>query len=262
MEDIRYRIQNKDKERQWCKLKLIGTIMTEDTNEILYEIKQLTTEEGFSVLKVKVGRNVKKDIEKIKIILDIIPDNARIRIDANQGYSFSDAKEFINSIHPDKIKKIELFEQPLKIEEWINMSRLNELSELPLMLDESICDEEDIIRALSLKCCSFIKLKLMKQGSFTEMEKMFNFANENGLNVIIGNGVQSEIGCINEAYIINKLNANKFASENNGFFKQSKRFLEKNIIKDSNNKFVFNFNFNYDSFYYEIKPFIIKESNF
>ena len=257
-ENINYQIKNKDKARQGCKLKLIGAIMSDDIHEISDEIKRLTLE-GYSVLKLKVGKNIEKDIKKTKNILNIIPDNVKIRIDANQGYSFLNAKKFINSIPPDKIKKIELFEQPLKTGEWVNMSKLNEFSEFPLMLDESIKGEEDIAKAVSLKCCSFIKLKLMKQGSFGEIKRIFNIAKDNGLNIIIGNGVQSEIGCINEAYIIDRLKANNFASENNGFLKQSKRFLEENIIRDKGDNFIFNYNIDYDSFYSRIKPFIMRE---
>jgi len=260
LENIAYKIENQNKKLPVFKLKLIGTLMGENINETADEIKRLAKEE-YSVIKVKVGKNVEKDIIKIKNILDILPDGEVIRIDANQGYSFSDAEKFITSIPSGKVKKIELFEQPLKTGEWLNMSRLHELSELPLMLDESICNEEDISRAISLKCCSFIKLKLMKQGSFMEMKKMFNLADSNGLNVIIGNGVQSEIGCINEAYIIDRLKANSFASENNGFLKQSKRFLKNNIIKKDGG-FSFDFDFDFDKFYNNIKPFIVKEFDF
>ena len=261
LENIIYKIENPDEKSSTFKLNLIGTLMNDDINEIPDAIKQLVMEK-YSVIKVKAGKDVEKDIIKIKNILDILPENVKIRIDANQGYSFLDAKKFITSIHPSKAGKIELFEQPLKTEEWVNMSKLNEFSEFPLMLDESIKGEEDIAKAVSLKCCSFIKLKLMKQGSFGEIKRIFNIAKDNGLNIIIGNGVQSEIGCINEAYIIDKLKANKFASENNGFLKQSKIFLKKNIIKDDDGKFIFNPNFDFDIFYDGIKPFIVRERNF
>lgn len=258
LENIIYEIENGDEKSSIFKLNLIGTLMSDDINEIPAAIKQLVAEKHF-IIKVKVGKNVKKDIIRIKNILDIIPEYVKIRIDANQGYSFTEAKEFIISIPSDKAGKIELFEQPLKIEEWVNMSKLNEFAKFPLMLDESIKGEEDIVRAASLKCCSFIKLKLMKQGSFEEIKRIFNIAKDNGLNIIIGNGVQSEIGCINEAYIIDKLQANKFASENNGFLKQSKRFLEENIIRDKGDNFIFNPNIDYGLFYSKIKPFIIRE---
>jgi hypothetical protein len=59
---------------------------------------------------------------------------------------------------------IELFEQPFKEGNWEDMKRLAKISPIPLMLDESIYDMNDIEKVIQLECADYIKLKLMNSS--------------------------------------------------------------------------------------------------
>ncbi len=195
-------------------LELAGIVSSEDPHEAREIISDLL-DDGYKTLKVKVGRDVRKDIEKTRRIQDFVGDRAQIRIDANQGFNYADAEAFVKNIDPGNI---ELFEQPFGIEEWDKMIALSKVSPVPLMLDESISTMRDLEKTALLKCARYVKFKLMKIGSFKKLLDLINWCRGRGIGVVLGNGVAGEIGCYHEALLGSRVLDN--AGEMNGFLKQ------------------------------------------
>ena len=101
----------------------------------------------YSTFKVKIGKDLKRDIEKVNLIGGLSKGKAKIRLDANQGYSLEEALVFVREVNP---ANIELLEQPLPRENWEEMKKLSQESPLLLMLDESNpVRSEDVARERS-----------------------------------------------------------------------------------------------------------------
>jgi len=66
---------------------------------------------GARILKVKLGKNAAEDVERIKQIRTAIGDGLKIRVDANQGWSFDDA---VNALQAIGKYGIEFCEQPMR----------------------------------------------------------------------------------------------------------------------------------------------------
>lgn len=172
-------------------------------------------EEGYKTLKIKIGFDLEEDINKVKKIQNIVGDRALLRLDANQAYTYEEAYRFTNRIDPFNI---ELLEQPFPTGVWEPMQRLSVDSPLPLMLDESIFNKQDVIQTGNLQCAQYIKFKLMKSASAVAMTEEMKTANEYGIKVLIGNGVASDIGCLQETLIGYHANC-QAAGEQNGYLK-------------------------------------------
>jgi len=210
---------------QLYNIPISGVINRDDVTSLETEINSLILS-GVKTIKIKVGRNLKKDIEKIQILSNHISSNVRIRIDANRGYTFDDAKYFVTRIPLDKVEHIE---EPLRKTDFHLYPTLKTISKVPLMLDESIFDITDIQMAHDNAYCDIIKFKLFKHGSPERTETLIRNTLNMGVGVILGNGIQSEIGCILEARIYNNLKLNN-AAEFNGFLKPCFTILDKPII--------------------------------
>lgn len=195
-------------------VELVGILSTDHHDRIVREFPEIISR-GFSTVKVKVGKNVDADIAKINLIQSLRPEGVKIRIDANQGYDFDQAAKFVRNVEPEGI---ELFEQPFPKGVWDEMKRLSEISPIPLMLDESINTGEDLARTIRLKCASYVKFKLMKAGSLSNLARLVKSARESGLGVVLGNGVAGEIGCFHEAVAAARVGLAN-AGEMNGFLK-------------------------------------------
>lgn len=172
-------------------------------------------EEGYKTLKIKIGFGLEEDLKKVKKIQNIVGDRALLRLDANQAYTYEEAYRFTNEIDPFNI---ELLEQPFSAGVWNPMKRLSADSPLPLMLDESIFNKQDVIKTGKLQCAQYIKFKLMKSASAVAMTKEMSVANDYGIKVLIGNGVSADIGCLQETLIGYHANCHT-AGEQNGYLK-------------------------------------------
>ena len=59
-------------------------------------------EEGFKTLKLKVGKNLKADIEVLQAIREVHPTCSFI-LDANEGYKTEEAVEVLQKLHGKNI---------------------------------------------------------------------------------------------------------------------------------------------------------------
>jgi L-Ala-D/L-Glu epimerase len=175
---------------------------------------------GYGTLKIKVGFDVDSDLERVRRIQAINKGRAKLRLDANQGYSAEQGCRFAASLAPDSI---ELFEQPCAAEDWDAAVRVAAVSTVPMMLDESIYGAADIERAATLRAARFIKLKLMKMGGLDRLAAGLDKIRALDIEPVLGNGVATELGCWMEACVARRHIAN--AGEMNGFLKPSSALL-------------------------------------
>jgi len=169
---------------------------------------------GFGTLKIKVGFDLAADLERVAFIQRCNRGRARLRIDANQGYSQDDGIRFAAEVAPDDV---ELLEQPCAADDWSAAAALAKVKNVPLMLDESIYGTADIERAAAIGA-AFVKLKLMKMGSLTRLSEGLELVRALGMEPVLGNGVASDLGCWMEACVARRHIRN--AGEMNGFLRQ------------------------------------------
>ena len=139
----------------------------------------------YQILKIKLGSGKDKEIvERIREETDKV-----IRVDANEGWSLDEARDMCNWLED---KNVELIEQPLKADELPLMEELKHVSPIPLIADENCLNADDIPQLTD----SFhgINIKLMKCGGCAEVPKMFKYANDSGLKVMLGCMVESSVG--------------------------------------------------------------------
>ena len=64
-------------------------------------------ERGFKIIKVKLGDDGKKDVERIRVIRECVGSNIKIRIDANQGWTIDEAIKTLKKINKYEIQYCE-----------------------------------------------------------------------------------------------------------------------------------------------------------
>ena len=180
--------------------------------------------EGYVTLKVKVGFDLRPDMERLAYIQDLVGDRAEIRVDGNQGYEPADGVAFVSGIDP---AGIELVEQPCAADDWdaaVAVAKAARPRGVPMMLDESIYGLEDVERARDLDCADIIKLKLMKLGGLDALVAGLRHIRACGMRPVLGNGVAGDIGCWMEARVAAIEIDN--AGEMNGYLKPRQRLFD------------------------------------
>jgi len=117
---------------------------------------------GYNILKTKVGKNLKDDIDRILAIHEGAP-GCRLMLDANQGYTPSQAVHFLEELEKRNIRP-ELFEQPVVKHDLKGMRFVKDHTSVPVAADESVFTSADAIEIVRTGCADLINIKLMKSG--------------------------------------------------------------------------------------------------
>jgi len=139
---------------------------------------------GFRILKVKTGTSVEEDIERVHKIREKVGSLIGIRVDANQGYTAAELKEFVR-----KTKKpgIEFIEQPLKENDIQGMFDVSENIRKKCATDESMHSPEDALRlAINPQPFGIYNIKLMKCGGIYAALQIAEIANLAGIDLMWG----------------------------------------------------------------------------
>lgn len=134
-------------------------------------------------LKIKLGNpaGIEADQAMIQAIREEAPAEVVLRVDANGGWSLDDALfmcEWLQKLG------VEYVEQPLARGQEEHLPILYKASPLPIFVDESCFDSQDV-RRLSDRVHG-INIKLMKCGGLTEAIRMVMLARSLGLQVMYG----------------------------------------------------------------------------
>ncbi len=195
------------------RLQLLTPFNATDASEVAEEVER-RLDEGFRTFKIKVGKDLRADLDRVSAIQDAANGRATLRIDANRAFSREDAISFATSIDPQNIA---LFEQPCSAEDWEANAAVAKFSLVPLMLDEPICAPADIDHAAEIDGVGLCKVKLKRFGSMAGLEAAINQVKTNGMNAVLGDGLGSEINCWMEACVARRTVEN--AGEFNGYLK-------------------------------------------
>lgn len=147
--------------------------------------KQTEEAPGYHVYKVKVG--VPGDIEMVAAVRDAT--KARIRVDANEGWTLKDA---ISRIRELQKLDIEFIEQPLSRDDFEGFRILRSKVDIPIIADEGVFRAGDIPKYVGF--VDGINIKLSKSGGIREAFKMINVARAHKMKVMIGCMVETSVG--------------------------------------------------------------------
>ena len=181
---------------------LIGWIGHSSVDDTVKQAQQWLTE-GFTTLKIKIGKNVKEDIERIKAVREIAGDDIQLRVDANEGYTTEEAIEANKGF----IKyAIAYCEQPVIRSDWEGMARIKKTVNVPIMADESISEPNDIITAAQTKGADIVKLKVMKCGGLLNTCRMIWLAKALGFKCVFGHGFTFGVDALAEYHVATAMN--------------------------------------------------------
>lgn len=155
--------------------------------------------EGFPVIKVKLGEGKDMDVTRIKAIREGIGYDMPLRIDANQGWANAeDAIDILQALQPYNIQHCE---EPIPRWQFMQLNKISAASPIPIMADESCCDEHDAERLIQLNACPLFNIKLGKSSGFYKAMKIISLAATAGKHMQIGGFMESRLGMTAAAHL-------------------------------------------------------------
>lgn len=154
---------------------------------------------GFKAIKVKLGTTQEADIERIVKIREAVGKKIPIRIDANQGWSYTTAIGVLKALEP---MGIQYCEQPLAYWDYENASRLRQNTTIPIMADESLFDHHDALKLIASGSCDYFNIKLAKSGGIHTALKINAIAEAAGISCMLGCMNETRLGLTAAAHVI------------------------------------------------------------
>ena len=150
---------------------------------------------GYKILKIKLGNNPSKDIDRIMAIYDAVPKDTILRLDANQGWSKEDSVLVMQTIETKGIIA-QCIEQPVKATDIAGLKYIKERIQTPLLADEAVFNLAQATSILESNSTDYINIKLAKCGGISEAIKIANKASEFGVSCMMGCMLEGPIGII------------------------------------------------------------------
>jgi len=165
------------------KLPTSNTIGIKNVEETLKEAEDYK-KRGFKVIKVKLGRDLEEDVERIIKLREKFGNTIGIRVDANQGYTREETIQFYGRCYDFDI---ELIEQPLPAKDIAEMKSLPKEVREVLAADESLITPEDAIELIKPpRAAEIFNIKLMKCGGVSQALKIADIAQAEGVDLFWG----------------------------------------------------------------------------
>jgi L-alanine-DL-glutamate epimerase-like enolase superfamily enzyme len=171
---------------------LPATSFTVGVSDVSLARSRLDLLRGFPLLKVKVG------FGREEALLDLLAGetSARLRVDANEGWTVEEAVRKINAWAK---YSIEFFEQPLPKQDREGYRRLRAETGATVFVDEGAVSARDVQQWAGL--ADGINIKLMKCGGIAEALDMIAVARAAGLKVMLGCMVETSLGISAAAHL-------------------------------------------------------------
>ncbi|GAB49267.1 dipeptide epimerase [Mobilicoccus pelagius] len=154
---------------------------------------------GVRILKVKLGRDVDADRERLAEVLSAVPD-VRLRLDANQGWDAEQAVRIVTGFE-DAGWPVDLVEQPVPADDLDGLARVRSAVSTPIMADESVWTAADATRIVEAGAADMLNIKLAKTGGLREALAVADVAAAAGLTCMVGAMMEPRISVTAAAHL-------------------------------------------------------------
>ena len=158
--------------------------------EALTKWQEIYQAKNNHTFKWKIGiYSLDKEIDILKQLIEVLPSEVKLRLDANGGLNLAQAKELLTVT--DDLKTIEFIEQPLSPNNLAQMLQLSQEYTTPLALDESVASFSQLQKAFQQGWQGIFIIKAAIMGFPSRLKE---YCQANSLDVVLSSVFETEVG--------------------------------------------------------------------
>jgi muconate cycloisomerase len=138
---------------------------------------------GIRQVKLKVGRDLGADVDRLRLLRNVLGAEADVRVDANCAWTVEQALLSIEALRRYGISAVE---QPLAVDDLVGLQRMTaECPEL-IIVDESLRTVAEAQALVDAKACDAFNIRVSKCGGLRTSMRIAEIAGDAGLAVVVG----------------------------------------------------------------------------
>ena len=139
---------------------------------------------GMRQVKIKVGGT--DDVERVRVVREIMGPSVSIRLDANGAWTFDRALSMIRRL---TVFGIACVEQPIARGTCSELAMLRRYVQVPVMADESMVTIEDARRLIVTNAVDYFNIRISKCGGLARSLRIARLAQKAGVRIQVGSQV-------------------------------------------------------------------------
>ncbi len=176
---------------------VIGTVIGIMEPDHMAERAEKLAAKGFTALKIKVGKELKSDVERVKLVREAVGKDVAIRVDANDHYSPEEAIKFINLIENFDIEHVE---QPISRYDILGMREIRKSVRVPLMTDDMVSTPIEAMNVIRMGAADRVKVKVTKHG-LDGASLIMQMLSASGKKAVLGHVFETSLAAVAEAHL-------------------------------------------------------------
>lgn len=161
---------------------------------------------GFQTIKVKVGRKLEDDLDRLKLVRQIMGPAITLRVDANCAWT---ADEALRAAQYFRSLGVASLEQPVAADDLAGLARITANIPEEVIADESLCTVNQARQLAQSKSCSGFNIRISKVGGLLAAKQIAGIASDAGITCHLGaqvgeSGILSSagriLGCTKEPF--------------------------------------------------------------
>jgi L-alanine-DL-glutamate epimerase-like enolase superfamily enzyme len=161
--------------------------------EMADDALRVREQHGITTFKVKVGRRpVQLDVTACRALREALGEDTELYIDGNRGWTAAEAARALYQLQDVGL----LFaEEPCPADDVAGRRWLVQHSTIPIYADESASRAAEVTREILAGSATGVTIKTARTG-FTHSQRIHHLCEGLGVEVVIGNQIDSQIGSV------------------------------------------------------------------
>ncbi len=177
------------------------------------EIWQQLWQEGYRTFKWKIGiSSIPKELQIFQQLVKALPREINLRLDANGGLTFEEAKQWLKIC--ENLKIIEFIEQPLPVDKFPEMFDLSNSYSTLIALDESVANLSKMQQYYQE---GWQGIFVIKPAIFGSRAELCNFCQNYPIDAVFSSVFETKIGRKAALQLATKLQPNLVKNRAFGF---------------------------------------------
>jgi L-alanine-DL-glutamate epimerase-like enolase superfamily enzyme len=129
----------------------------------LIENATRAADEGFTGMKMKIGRGHTEDARRVRAVREALPEDVELMLDANCAYSISEARRLVRRLDVP----VDWLEEPLAKGDYAAHADLREQVDVPIALGENLYNETQFKQAIEAEAVDVLQPDVCRVGGIT-----------------------------------------------------------------------------------------------